>query len=248
MPLMKKPLCRRCLNPETAVVPAACRKLEFLESLDLPELGRLGLLVHRRFKKREVVLHEGEPGRGPFILCSGSAKLYLNHPDGRMQIVRIVSAGDMFGLAHVLAATPNAYSVETLEKSEVMMFEPQQFNALAHESPAFCSDLVRLLAQELNSAREIHRELSYKTGRQRVAQILFRLAQDYGRESGQGVLIDIPLSRSDLADLAAMVPETFIRILKEFKAEGTVLTEGKFLVLPNPSHLTEISSLFPSPS
>jgi len=212
-------------GPDTASAP--CRRCGILEGIDLPALASAGLVTHRKFAKRQILFHEHEPCRGPFFLCSGSVKLYLKLADERRQIVRLVVGGELFGLAHVLAETPNAYTAETLEPCEMMMFEPERFTALALQNPSLCGRLLRYLAAELGRAREVQKELSFKTGRQRVARILLRLGKDYGRESARGVRIEIPVSRSDLADLAAMAPETLIRILSEFKERKLLYTTGK---------------------
>ena len=64
---------------------------------------------------------------------------------------------------------------------------------------------------------------STATVEQRVARALLRLADSLGEDRGaQGLLLEVPLSRADLAGLARSTPETVSRVMSALRREGII--------------------------
>lgn len=76
-----------------------------------------------------------------------------------------------------------------------------------------------------------------------MARALILLARAHGTFVKEGLLIDLKLSREDLANLIGTAVGTVLRLLKEFKEEQAILLEGKHIILQNQKHLEEVAHL-----
>jgi CRP-like cAMP-binding protein len=75
----------------------------------------------------------------------------------------------------------------------------------------------------------------------RVARALLRLVQQAGRRIESGVLIDLPLSRDDIAQMTGTTLYTVSRIISRFEADG-MLDAGRLrMVIRNPHGLLKIA-------
>jgi CRP-like cAMP-binding protein len=96
------------------------------------------------------------------------------------------------------------------------------------------------MAKRLQKAHEIIRQLSALPVDQRVASTLVRLADKFGQPDEVGFLIQLPLSRQDLAQMTGSTPETVSRVLSEFKREGLIRTGREWVALLDQDALTRL--------
>jgi CRP/FNR family transcriptional regulator len=70
-------------------------------------------------------------------------------------------------------------------------------------------------------------DMVMKTVPQRLSKLLLRLADQYGRDEDGGTVIDLTLSRQEIADMIGVSRETATRELSKFSRSGTIELEGK---------------------
>ena len=80
------------------------------------------------------------------------------------------------------------------------------------------------VANELCLARTRLRDFGCKSGRQRLADLLLWLGEEFGRPCPDGVELEVELSRADLAGMAGLTTETTIRLLSALRTEGMIET------------------------
>jgi CRP/FNR family transcriptional regulator len=86
-------------------------------------------------------------------------------------------------------------------------------------------------------------ELAHKSVRERLAGNLLMLKETYGMEGEGSSLIDLALSREDLASIVGTATETVIRLLSEFKSDGLISFEGKKIRVIDPRKLAKQADL-----
>jgi CRP/FNR family transcriptional regulator len=99
--------------------------------------------------------------------------------------------------------------------------------------------LIRMLGTRLHSMMGLQ-ILAGERVERRMAHILLKLADRVGRADPEGVLLTIPLSRQDLADMAGTTLETTIRTMSRFRTEGLITTRrGGYLVITDVEKLRQ---------
>ena len=71
----------------------------------------------------------------------------------------------------------------------------------------------------------------------RVARAVVRLASSVGRETDEGILIDMPLSREDLAQMTGTTLFTVSRLISSWEAAGHVQAGRQKLLILQPHKL-----------
>jgi len=195
------------------------------------------------YKKHSILFYEGNKPFGLYILCAGRVKLYKTTPDGKQQIVKIINPGEIFGEKSLFADDNYTATAETLEMSQINFIEKQLFFKFIAEHSNLSIKIIRNLSKELKLAQSRLRDFAYKSAREKVADLLIRLASDYGMPDNSSIKIGIYLSREELAQMIGISKETAIRLLSEFKKDSLIEEIRKEIFVKNISRLCEIAGL-----
>ncbi|HET7341549.1 MAG TPA: Crp/Fnr family transcriptional regulator, partial [Methylomirabilota bacterium] len=152
----------------------------------------------------------------------GRAKLLQTNPEGHQVLVRIVGPGDMFGGVAIAGDAVYPATAEALEACEAMAWSTETLTRLMGRFPRLAINALRVLSDRMRELQERYQELASTRVEQRVAHAVLRLAHQLGRPERGGVLIDMALSRQDLAELTGTTLYTVSRILSAWQAEGLV--------------------------
>ena len=186
-----------------------------------------GLLKKKKYRKGVTVFHEGQPGIAFYLISSGRVKVFKLNEDGRELIFGIFGDGAIFGDVPVFDGGPYPASAATLVETEVVYMSRDDFIRLITEHPAISLKIVRVLGKRLRQAQRFVMEIAMKSVLQRLSAQLVRLAEEYGREEGGETIIDLPLTRQELAELIGVTRETVTRELSKLSKAGAISLEGK---------------------
>ena len=194
---------------------AMCR---VLDCSDLAQMRRLGWSLN--VKQGQSLFHEGDPANRVFTLTNGALKLYKLLPDGRRQVTGFMFPGDFLGIS---VDDEHAFTVEALTDSRLCWFPRQRFGGFAESHPQLERELYRLAAHELAAAQTQMVLLGRKTAEERLASFFITLLARAEKSTGEGVrLIDLPMSRIDIADYLGLTKETVSRILATLKSKRVI--------------------------
>lgn len=206
---------------------SACdiREISVCSALSTAELERLRQIISTlRAEPGQTVISEGEPAEDLFNVVAGTAKLYKLLPDGRRQITGFMFVGDFLGIA--LNET-YAYSAEAIDKVQLCRFPRRRLEALLSEFPKLERRLLGEAANELIVAQDQMLLLGRKTAKERVATFLGMLADRAARRGRQAKHIDVPMSRSDIADYLGLTTETVSRTITQLKDAKVIAVPGR---------------------
>src|SRR5690625_380686 len=101
------------------------------------------------------------------------------------------------------------------------------------------------MAGRLQASRDSLYESSTLPVDQRIARILYRLAEKFGEQDDEfGLLIQMPLTRTDLADREATTTETASRIISRLKKDGIIHAGRQWIAIEDLQELENLSALF----
>lgn len=193
------------------------------------------------FKAGEIVFHEGTYPNGLYCVNSGKIKVSKYGPEGREQIVRFAKAGDVLGYRALLCGEPYSASATTLSDAHICFIPREIFSAALQKSPALSLKFIQLLSHDLQTAETRMVKLAQKTVRERLAETLLMLGNTFGitREG----LLDVQLSREEIANIVGTATESVIRQLADFKKAGLVDLRGKHIAILDEHRLADEANL-----
>jgi CRP/FNR family transcriptional regulator, polysaccharide utilization system transcription regulator len=194
------------------------------------------------YKKGDLIFHEGQYADGLHCITQGKVKLYKTGHEGKDQIVRLCKAGDVLGYRAVVSSLPYSASASALENSFICKIPQQVFFDQIEQNPDMALSLIRILSQDLRKAEQRMVVMAQKTVRERLAETLIILRETYGSELGSNI-INVSLSREELASIVGTATETVIRLLADFKKEGWIDTRGRKISLNQPEALLKAGNL-----
>jgi CRP/FNR family transcriptional regulator len=125
---------------------------------------------------------------------------------------------------------------------ELLSVTRTDFFTFLRDNPDLALEIITELGQRLREAQNTIRALAMERVEWRIARTLLMLSRKAGVVEADGVSIDLPLTRQDIADMAATTVETTIRVLSNFKKLGLVETEKGKIIIRDKSKLDEMVS------
>ncbi len=207
-------------------------RIELFKDLTETELSELEAASEKRsFKKKEVIFSEGEPSQWFYLLIKGKVKITKLSYEGKEIILEIIQAPDFFGGLAVLRGFPYPASAVAIEDSEVIRIPRNIFLRLAERYPSINQAMLSFLIDRVKTTQETLKNVALERVDTRIASQLLRLSERYGIPVKEGTLIDLRLTKQELADMVGTTVETAIRVMSKFKKSGYIEErDGKTII------------------
>ena len=208
---------------------------EFLDDARaVDQLSSLSLerKAHAVRKKQDVYLAGDEPARLYFVR-TGRVKTLKTTAVGKELITGLYGPGEFFGYLALLGHAPHTDSAVAIEDSELVYISKDDFALLLLRNREVGQQFVRLLANRVSEREEQLLAMAYSSIRRRVADTLLRMHE----QAGSGPEATIQLSRDDMAAVVGTAPESLIRTLSEFRADGLIALSPKNIRVLEPDKL-----------
>jgi CRP-like cAMP-binding protein len=197
----------------------------------------------RTFKKGEHIFDQGASPEGIFCINSGKIKLSQSGSDGKETIIRIASAGDILGHRSLFSNENYSATACALEETTVCFIDKESIFRLLQEEPKISLALIQKLSSEMGASQNRQTSLSQRSVKERFAELLLTLNKTYGKDERGERLLDIRLTREEMASMIGSTNETTTRLMTEFKERGLIHTEGKALYIKNLNGLVTEANL-----
>lgn len=219
-------MCMTCKHKMCA------KRISVFSTLLDNEIERVSeLIVHRDFKKGEMIIKEGEPQDSLIILNSGSVKIFKYNQDGKEQILYIFSEGDFFGEKNLFQNKYATYYAQALDDAGICMINKNDFNDLLTTNPKIALKIIEELASRLEKLENALESMGTKSIEARIGTALIDLSAKYGKRTKRGILLELPLSREGLASYIGVARETVSRKLSALADEGIIEMTGNKKIL-----------------
>lgn len=191
---------------------------------------------------RDVAIFEqGGKADSFFLLLRGHVRVVKVTPDGQQVIVRYISAGELLGIAQALGLTNYPANAIAAVDCIVLIWPSRLWTEFAEHYPAFGAATYKSIGNRLQEAHDRATEISTEQVEQRVAHALLRLVNQTGRKNEEGILIDFPISRQDIAEMTGTTLHTVSRLLTNWESRGLVKSGRQKVTVVEPHKLLLIA-------
>jgi CRP-like cAMP-binding protein len=234
---MKTDLSLNC-GDECRIRPNSVFKHLTKEELDILNIEKITDV----YKRGTIIYNEGSRITGCYCINEGIVKIYKTGIDGKEQIILFARKGDLIGFRSVLSKELACTSAKVIEDATACFIPADTFIELIKSNGNFALELLQLTCRELGEANEYITDIAQKTVRERLAEILIRLQKDFGLDKNK--VLQISLTREELANIVGTATESVIRLLSEFKQDKLIDLSGRKIIILNKSSLTRIANMY----
>jgi len=211
-----------------------------LTELEIGKIRAIGIKKH--YQKGQLIFSEGQKATGFFINLSGQVKIYKLSADGREQILHIIFPTEAFAEAALFAGSTYPAFAESLTQTRVLYFPKESFFGLTRENPQLSLNMIGGLSFWLRRFVDLVEELSLKDVSARVSKYLLDLSIRSGRKQEEGIVLELEVSKTQLASRLGTISETLSRAFRKLQDRKIIRVEGKKITVLNREVLEEISS------
>jgi len=208
------------------------KKIELFKNLSAEELKELEPYIDvSSFKKKETIFSEEDPPEWFYIVSTGKVKITKISHEGKEIILEVMSPNDIFGGVAVLKNFPYPANAIAMEDTEALKISRKNLLRLVDRFPNLMYCIALQLGDRMKSSYDSLKNIALERVEARIAALLLKLAGKVGLETKDGVLIDMRLTKQDVADMVGTTVETSIRTFSKFKKQGLVAdTNGKIII------------------
>lgn len=218
---------------------AGLSPFEGMAPADLDEM--LSHAVARRFVKNRAIFRQDEDAQSFFVLLGGHVRVVKTTADGQDVIVRYLSPGEMMGIAHALGRTTYPATAIAVVDCVVLAWPSRLWPEFAAAFPEFSANTYKAVGSRLQDAYTRVVEMSTEQVDRRVARALLKLAAQTGKKTTDGILIDLPISRQNIAEMTGTTLHTVSRLLAAWEDKGVVKSGRQKVTLVAPSRLHQLA-------
>jgi len=195
----------------------------------------------RRFESGDLIVRQGDPADAFYLIFCGYAKLTQVTPDGHRVLSRFVPPGRGFGLTSILNGYEYVWSAYAVSLCRTWVLHGEKIVQYMERIPKLGINVMSVMVRANRESDRRYQGLLTASVEQRIASALVALSEEVGRETSEGILIDVPLSREDLAEYAGTTLYSVSRVLNRWEADGHVRTGRERVVVCQRDALHEIS-------
>lgn len=190
------------------------------------------------YKKGESIFQEDQSVSGIYFLYKGRVKVHKKWGDSKQWILHFAKEGDIIGYRGMGNEKIYPVSATALSEAHLCYFDSAFFETTLRINHDLTYTLMEFYAGQLQAAEKRMGNLAHTEVKGRVAETLLMLKRDFGQKTGG--LINISLTKQDLASYSGTTYETFSRMLSELEKEKMVRISGKTIEILSESHLIKL--------
>jgi CRP-like cAMP-binding protein len=198
--------------------------------------------VVRSLERDTFFFMQGDPATHSYVLLNGRVKMLQYTPNGHQIILRMITPGQTFaGIALLRPEAGYPASAQCVEDSQAAAWSTQDLRRLAAAEPSISLNTMQLMHGYILELQSRQQALVGGRVEQRVAIILLKLAAQCGKKDAAGMLIDLPLTRQDIAEMSGTTLFTVSRTLNEWERQGLLKIGRERVVICEPHSLVQIA-------
>jgi len=214
-----------------------------LEKAELDAVCRAAKLC--RQGQDEYFFFQGDPAGKIYVLLDGRVKISQTNEDGQQVLFRAIRPTTLFGGLAMTKTEIYPVTAQAAEESTAACWLKEDFMGLVAKFPKLALNALGMMADRVQEFQDRFRELATERVERRLARTLLRLASQSGRKTEQGVLIDLALTRQDLAEMTGTTLFTVSRIISQWENQKLVITGRERIVISFPHGLVQIAEDLP---
>lgn len=218
------------------------RQTPFLAGLSPEEVAQVNhLFVERGYNPGQTIYAAGEPAARLYVVATGQVKLARSTPAGQTILLDLLARGEFFGSLSALGDRVYRHTAEAHTACCVLSVSADDFQAILHRYPPVALAVLDMVAAQLQEARDLIEHHRAQPVDRRIAAMLLKLGAKLGQERNGALLIQMPLSRHDLAEMAGTTTETASRVMSQFRKDGLIQSGRRWVALVDRRRLAALA-------
>jgi CRP/FNR family transcriptional regulator, dissimilatory nitrate respiration regulator len=195
------------------------------------------IAIEKQINKGEIVVTEGDEGKGFFVILEGRVKVFKVSAEGKEQILHIFGPGQPFGEVPVFAGQRFPANAQAIDNTKILFFPRVAIVGLITANPSLALNMLAEMSKKLRLFAVQIENLSLKEMPARLASYLIHLAD----EQDQKEVVTLKISKGQLASILGTIPETLSRVFAKLSGNNLIRVEGKKITLLDRSGLEDLS-------
>lgn len=201
------------------------------------ELQKCGILME--MKSGQHLFRDKDEVNTVYFVIDGMVTLYKINSIGERKVIFAYGKGSMLNEVALQGLQASA-SCEILKQAVILAFPKRRFLQLMEHDFRLNKAVMDSMALKI---RRLYRQLKNTTnamlGEKRLAAKLWKLSRDHGAKTDQGVVIQMDLTITYLADMMGSKRETVSRQIKKLSEKGLLFYEKNRFTIPDPVQLNQ---------
>lgn len=191
----------------------------------------LAMASVRRLAEGTAAFTQGHEATEFFCLLNGCLKVTQTTLDGQQVVMRHVNPGDIFGIAMAMRRPDYPATAVAVVESLALAWPSGRWDNFIARCPTLAINALQTVGQRLQDAHTRILELSTEEVERRVAHAVLRLARQAGRKTEEGILIDFPVTRQDIAEMTGTTLHTVSRVMAAWEVKGLITSSRKRVIV-----------------
>lgn len=201
----------------------ALKKIPLFHSATADELdGIVRKIVVKTYKKNEIILYEEDTNALMYIILSGKVKVVTFNEEGKEIILTMHQTGDFFGEISLIDGKTAPGRVISTKETTAALISKKVFFSILFSHHKVLESLLTIFCSRFRESWEKIQMLNFRNAYQRIKMLFMMLRLSYGKETDDGILIDIRLTHQEIADMSGLTRETVTRIMDRLQEDEEI--------------------------
>ncbi|WP_111684001.1 response regulator [Winogradskyella tangerina] len=188
------------------------------------------------FEKNDIIYREGDHSNFIYLVRVGAVKCHKLDDNGKELAIGLYKEDDLFGYTSFTHNLPHKETAIAIKKTELVGLSILQLSDILEHNNKVAVALIDHLTDDLSHIKDQLLDMAYSSVNKKTANTILQFAEKINRRPND----PIKISRNDLASVAGIATETFIRTLTNFKNKGLIKSEGRNIVVKDLEGLKQI--------
>jgi CRP-like cAMP-binding protein len=189
-----------------------------------------------QYAKGDIIYREGDNSNYIYLITEGIVKNYKLDEDGKELITALYKEDDLFGYTSFINNLSYQESATAINDTKLVGISKNDLKDILDNNHNITLELIELLTENLSNVKDQLLQMAYSSVNKKTAATILRFAEKINNKPND----PIKISRNDLASVAGVAPETFIRTLSKFKKDGLIDVDGRNIIVLDINKLQNI--------
>ncbi len=210
---------------------AVLRKSEIFANLSDDLLRKIsGLASTRQLQRGQVLFSEYAEGSGLYVVASGELRSVRQNAEGREQVLSTERVGAVLAMAPVFNGGKFYSTMVADTAAEVLCIQTRDVHELCQQHTELLWNVAKVMSHRVRHYAELIETLALRNVDQRLAQYLLTIARERGVQVGSGCVVELTLTRSEIASRVGSAREVVSRALAHLQRDSLIEMTGRRLV------------------
>jgi CRP-like cAMP-binding protein len=216
-------------------------QINFFKCLPKDEMERLNrVTIMKEFETNQVLYLQEEPGEHVYLLKRGLVKITKTLYDGNELILSFIKPGEIFGEFAVFDQESRHTQAIAYNPILICILKRQDLIDMIRTNPELGLHLTKIIGFRRRVIENRLENLVFRSVTEKLAALLLELKGQFGKDTDSGILVDIPLTHKDLANLIGASRTTVSENMSNFMAQGIIGKSGRRIIINNSNHLQNL--------